>query len=997
MHRLLLAGLTLWLGAGLALELEEIRELEPPPAFVALFGAVEAFAEAPDGSFYVAGLARQGSATANDKGNALSPIPSPTVYDIVLAHVSRSGEIRSQHFFGGDRDDRVSLVHLGPDGDVFLFGTTTSTDFPAPGTSGNAFALRVDPATGEIERYWRSAAATQHISPSADGGFVLAGETESLSFPTTIPGIPPYGEFGIIESTDAGASWALSNEGLLGRSVFQVFFHPADPQQALAIGSNGTSRSDDGGRTWRRAAAPGFRSLAGHPTDPNVIYSAGRGSVWKSSDGGETWRNVSGSWPGSHPLFPTAVAVDPTRPSIVFATFARDVHRSDNAGVDWETAHTFDSLVQHLAVAAAELPRLYAALSSGEILTSVDGVSWEPLPFVKHLDSLAVDPNEPQRLVAGSGDGVHVSTDGGQTWATYSAGLPPRGFIPQVEFDPHNPARLWALAQHRVYRSDDLGMTWTMVDSPPMLDLNSFALDPKTPDRLLMTNLSSATPNIFVGRLTANLELVYSRVLGGVGEDRLGAASIDELGRASLAGHTDSPDFLADAAIGPTRESDAFLLRLSPDGVLIDFATRLGGKGDETVSAMEETVSGDWLLAGETKSTDFPAVSGAQTVLAGESDGFVARLSPDGRELLASTLIGGAWSERVEHMATMDDGRIAIAGRTESSNFPVTEYGGGCTRADSLRGLGFLATLDADLTRIEGATRLGDSSDQGFVTGLRTTGQDVLVEVTNGSRQRIADRDVVTKPPHELRFRADGTEAAVVGACVFNAASQIAGPAIPGGILTINGRGIGPQEFAVAEPHDATLPFELAGVRVWFDDEPAALVHVQAYQVSVVAPASISGKGSVGVVVERDGVRGAPFRIEVHEAHPGFFTQSLDGYSGALFNEDWSTNHWETPAPDRSVVAGFITGGGPLAPAVDPDAFAGFGDLSRLALPVTATIDGLPAEVEFAGQAPGKSNAIQQVNIRIPPEVRARTTSRSFGLVLDVGGVKTQSVQIWIE
>lgn len=705
MRWLSMLGLALWLGAGLApaLELEEIREQAPQFDFRYILSAyvvdVEGIEETTDSSFYVTGRAIQGTAGRKaDSKLIITPPPTP-IYDIFLAKVSPAGEIVSLHFYGGAGTEQVRFIRLGADGNVYLFGATTSTDFPAPGGQGGAFALQVDAASGDIVDFWRSEGEILQVLPGVDGGFLVAGETTSVDFQATIPGTPP-GEFGVL---------------------------------------------------------------------------------------------------------------------------------------------------------------------------------------------------------------------------------------------------------------------------------------------------------VFAARVTANLELVYSRVLGGGGETRLGAASIDEFGRASLAGHTDSRDFLADAAIGPTGESDAFLLRLSPDGVLIDFATRLGGKGDEAVSALEETASGDWLLAGETKSTDFPAVSGAQTVLAGESDGFVARLSADGRELLASSLIGGAWSERVEHMATMDDGRIAIAGRTESSNFPVTEYGAGCTRAGSLRGLGFLATLDAGLTRVEGATRLGDSSAQGFVTGLRTSGQDVLVEVTNGSRQRLAGRDVVTKPPHELRFRADGTEAAVVGACVFNAASQIAGPAVPGGILTINGRGIGPQEFAIAEPKGGRFPFEINGVRVWFDDEPAALVHVQAYQVSIVAPASIAGKGSVSVVVERDGVRGQPFRISVREAHPGFLTQSLDGYRGALFNEDWSLNHWETPAPDRSVVAGFITGGGPLTPAVNPNGFAGFGELSRLAVPVTATIDGLPAEVEFAGQAPGKSNAIQQVNIRIPPEVRARTTSRSFGLVLDIGGVKTQSVQIWIE
>ena len=75
---------------------------------------------------------------------------------------------------------------------------------------------------------------------------------------------------------------------------------------------------------------------------------------------------------------------------------------------------------------------------------------------------------------------------------------------------------------------------------------------------------------------------------------------------------------------------------------------------------------------------------------------------------------------------------------------------------------------------------------------------------------------------------------------MFNAASFISGPAVPAGILTINGVGLGPQEFVVAQAGSGSLPFKLAGVRVWFDEEPAAIVQ-----------------------------------------------------SGALFNEDWSLNGYE--------------------------------------------------------------------------------------------------------
>ena len=55
-------------------------------------------------------------------------------------------------------------------------------------------------------------------------------------------------------------------------------------------------------------------------------------------------------------------------------------------------------------------------------------------------------------------------------------------------------------------------------------------------------------------------------------------------------------------------------------------------------------------------------------------------------------------------------------------------------------------------------------------------------------------------------------------------------------------------------------------------------------------------------------------------------------------------------------------------------------------LPVKATIGGVPAEVVYAGPAPGEVNGIMQVNLGVPTGLTGAQP-----LVITVGGIASQS------
>jgi hypothetical protein len=106
----------------------------------------------------------------------------------------------------------------------------------------------------------------------------------------------------------------------------------------------------------------------------------------------------------------------------------------------------------------------------------------------------------------------------------------------------------------------------------------------------------------------------------------------------------------------------------------LDWATYLGGSGDETLEglALTSDESGDIIVAGQSWSPDFP-YSGGNLVPAGLTP-YVARLNSTGTTLLYATFFGGAGSgaHSVTDVAVNGSGEPVVVGDTNSVDFPTT-------------------------------------------------------------------------------------------------------------------------------------------------------------------------------------------------------------------------------------------------------------------------------------------------------------------------------------
>jgi hypothetical protein len=116
----------------------------------------------------------------------------------------------------------------------------------------------------------------------------------------------------------------------------------------------------------------------------------------------------------------------------------------------------------------------------------------------------------------------------------------------------------------------------------------------------------------------------YSTYLGGSSYDYSFGIAADSTGNTYVTGLTDSSNFPTLNGIHPTPAGgdEAYVLVLGPTGAKT-YGTYYGGSGDDRGNGITVDASGNFYVAGQTTSTNFPTVSPEQASNAGGADAFV--------------------------------------------------------------------------------------------------------------------------------------------------------------------------------------------------------------------------------------------------------------------------------------------------------------------------------------------------------------------------------------
>ena len=220
---------------------------------------------------------------------------------------------------------------------------------------------------------------------------------------------------------------------------------------------------------------------------------------------------------------------------------------------------------------------------------------------------------------------------------------------------------------------------------------------------------------------------------------------------------------------------------------------------------------------------------------------------------------------------------------------------------------------------------------------------------------------------------------------VTNAATSLTGPVAPGEIVLIYGSGLGPPQTVQFQASGGQVATQLAGTTVLINGAAAPLIYTSATQVSAVVPYGVTGN-AVQLVVQYQGLSTAPVSTPLAATAPGVFTADGSGRgAAAAFNQDGSPNNAASPAPPGSIVTFFATGEGLTLPAGMDGRVTGVSSPRPLA-PVAVTIGGVPATVQFAGEAPNDVAGVLQVNVTVPFNL----PEGALPLVLTVGAASSQ-------
>jgi uncharacterized protein (TIGR03437 family) len=384
------------------------------------------------------------------------------------------------------------------------------------------------------------------------------------------------------------------------------------------------------------------------------------------------------------------------------------------------------------------------------------------------------------------------------------------------------------------------------------------------------------------------------------------------------------------------------------------------------VTGIAADAAGNAYLTGSTFDDLFPATKGAyQTVRAGGTDAFAAKLNPQGSAMVWATYLGGTGDDAANAIALDGTGNIWLSGTTDSPDFP--------NRQGWAQGGDFLAELNSAGTALTYSARLpGDTADASLALDSAGTvhlaGYDGLVSTVSPT-QPWAPR-------------------------IFGIANSAFGP--------VGGRMVGVEAISIYGPHigpatpatavaDASglMPNSLGGVQVFINGSPVPLLYVSDSQVNAVTPLSLSG-GTARVHVSFNGADTADFVATLVAAIPEVF-QRGDGTAAAI-NQDGSVNSADHPAPPGSVVAIWATGIGTTPFGAWQDGHLATGALDFGCCEILA--QGYPADVLYGGAAPGIVAGVAQINFQVPAQLVDH--GPTVDMSLSAGGVTAHPVQIYV-
>lgn len=276
---------------------------------------------------------------------------------------------------------------------------------------------------------------------------------------------------GVVRLERTGTGWQVADRTLTDKHVCALLVEPVSGRIFAGAHHGSVHVSDNGGRTWRQSdtgltqdnvySLNAFRRADG---SVRVYLGTEPAHLFYSDDLGDHWAEL--------PNVRKVASVDKWR-------FPGPPH----------VAH-----LKHINVHPTDPNTIFASIEVGTLLKSTDeGQTWSELgvPY-PDIHRCIVPPNNGDRLYVTGGDGLYVSSNGGESWEHWSDRSAAIGSYPdQIVFHPANPDLMFIAAafaspgswrenntsNSRISRSRDGGRTWDILIGPMTAAVEAMTLE----------------------------------------------------------------------------------------------------------------------------------------------------------------------------------------------------------------------------------------------------------------------------------------------------------------------------------------------------------------------------------------------------------------------------------------------------------------------------------------------------------------------------------------
>jgi len=289
-----------------------------------------------------------------------------------------------------------------------------------------------------------------------------------------------------------------------GGTVRSLAIDPKDPDRIfLGTSAGNLYLSVDKGASWSRFARPGNSAemvldhIVIDPADPRNIFVAAwnaqlpnsDGELYRSKDGGKSWEIV----PDLHGKSLRALSIAASDSKVLVVGALDGIYRSRNGGHDWERIspenHAEIKNVESVAIDPVNPDVIYAGTWHLPWKTEDGGKTWHNIKkgVIDDSDvfSIVIDPSQPANLFISACSGIYRSESAGEMFRKIQ-GIPYSARRTRMlQMDPTDHNVVYAGTTEGLWKTTDAGVTWKRMTGPNIV-INDVLIDPRSPARLLL-------------------------------------------------------------------------------------------------------------------------------------------------------------------------------------------------------------------------------------------------------------------------------------------------------------------------------------------------------------------------------------------------------------------------------------------------------------------------------------------------------------------------------